>query len=224
MQLAAMSIILVLLSIASHSLSHLSTRAYQARLATGETASTTVEAQKLILEKEKFEFEKAKHRDEITLKNREDFYDFLKVLAAAIGLGIPIWLAVWQARVDRQKRIDEEKLQTQLKAAEIAMDATESSHVRARAQMVAALFRGRLPENFASGLDATDIRFGPGTQLRLELLKLLAEHPEERGFLVAAWEAMWPGDKDPSWKPPVGTAFTWLTRLQSVVNEKVPGP
>ncbi len=141
---------------------------------------------------------------------------------ATLAIGLPVWLAVWQNRNEKQKRREADDLKFQLKAAEIAMNATESYVVRGRAAALEALFRERLPDGFAKNLDPSKVRFGVGTQLRLEFLKILAENPSSREFLVNVWALMWPGDADPAWDGQANQDYSMWKEHKTYLDEQTP--
>jgi hypothetical protein len=189
------------------------------------TIQAGIEQQKVCVELLKAETEKDRLKFDRENKNGRDFWiAIIQVGAAAIAVGVPVWTAVFSARADRKRRLEEqdrdrdqreknEKLQFQLKAAEIAMAARDSTEVKSKAQILATLFPERLPQDFAAHLDPSKIRFGPGREMRLELLKLLVMYPEKREDLLKIWSVMWPGDVDPNFRPAPGQTYLWLPIL-----------
>jgi hypothetical protein len=187
---------------------------------------TALDEQKFQLEKDKLEFERQKFEADTKEKKRNFIVSFVQVAGAIIAIGVPIWLAYWQNRNEIKRRRDDEAnelvrrredetLQFQLKAAEIALDASDSSLVAGKAAALVALFPDRLPKDFAASLDQKNVSFGPGREQRQQFLKLLAEHPDNRQFLTDVYGLMWPGDgADPTWNKSKWPTYKWWVELQ----------
>lgn len=165
-----------------------------------------IEEKKLDLDREKLAFEKTKHKDEIDQKKQDSHNDLVKIIVSAASLGIPLIVAIigfWvEARnrrkneeIERASREQNETLQFQLKAAEIALDVRNSAEIQPKAAALAQLFPKRLPNNFAKDFDPEAIRFGPPiTESKIKLLELLAQYPNERTNILRIWGHMFPGD------------------------------
>lgn len=191
--------------------------------------SSGVEEKKLDLERAKFEFEKVKYKDELDQKRRDSQNDLIKTVVAALSLGVPFLIAVigvWaESRnrrrndiAERDSREKNEKLQFQLKAAEIALDVRNSGEIQPKAAALAQLFPDRLPQNFAKNLDPETIRFGPPTtDAKMELLKLLAQYPNERGAILRIWSHMFPADVG-KWNKSEHLDYSWFKAIIDDAN------
>jgi hypothetical protein len=186
---------------------------------------SAIDQQKLALERDKLELERAKLAAEIRDKERSLYVSWIQVLIAVLAIGTPIWLAYIQSRTETKRRREDEVLQFQLKAAEIALDTTESSLAVGKAAALKALFPDRLPDGFASSLDQKNISFGPGREMRLQFLKILAEHPDNREFLADVWGIMWPGDGSiPDWRKELWSKYKWWVELKKYLEQHKTGP
>jgi hypothetical protein len=145
-----------------------------------------------------------------------------KALISGLAIAVPITIAIigiWHEsknrRDDAKRELESqqasEKLQFQLKAAEIALSAPDSGQVKQKAEALTQMFPKRLPEGWADRLDPNRFRFGPGRESRLELLKILAEYPNQRASILKIWGYFFPGDKK-GWKEPDG-GYSWFQAI-----------
>jgi hypothetical protein len=191
--------------------------------------SASVEERKLDLETAKFEFEKKKYGEEMVKRQRDSHRESIQtwigggvvivpILLAIIG----VWVEAYKRRVEesaqRVSREESEKLQFQLKAAEIAFDVRNSREIQPKAAALAQLFPERLPKHFAKNLDPDTIRFGPpATDAKLELLKLLAQYPTQRTVILRTWGHMFPTDIG-KWKASEHPNYAWFDGVLSDPN------
>jgi len=188
-------------------------------------AKSPLEQQKLCVELAKSNTEREKLAFEESTKDGRDLWISLAQLAAGtVAVGIPVWTVVFSSKNDRKRRLEEQEresearkddatLQFQLKAAEIAMNARDGGEGKVKAEALEALFPERLPRGFAAKLDPSKVKFGPGREMRMELLKLLTEYPGSRGDLLRIWSILYPGDLDANWIPPKDGPYLWLPSL-----------
>ena len=188
--------------------------------------SASVEERKIDLETAKFEFEKKKYSEEMVQRRRDSNRESLQtwigggvvivpILVAIIG----VWVEAYKRRLaesdQRLSREQSEKLQFQLKVAEIAFDVRNSREIQPRAAALAQLFPDRLSTDFANNLDPDKIRFGPpATDAKVELLKLLAQHPTQRTVILQTWRHMFP-ENSANWKASAHPNYSWLDSVLS---------
>lgn len=161
------------------------------------------------VEFQKLAFDREKHQ---TDRNTE----YIKAGISAGAIGVPLLVAIltiWygilgqnkqaeqarqareeEARYARQAREEEAQSALELKIADIAMNAPGPPEVQNRAQLLKDLFAHRLPKDFAT-------RFDPAKYGRLtiqeghkELMRLIAEHVEQKDEILKFWVKLWPGD------------------------------
>lgn len=186
------------------------------------SSNFSVDEEKIQLDRERLDFESEKFSKEMSLKASEARTEWLKALISGIAIAVPITLAVigiWHesknrrddAKRELESRQANEKLQFQLKAAEIALNAPDAGQVKQKAEALMQMFPERLPEGWAKNLTPAKFWFGPGRESRLELLKILAECPSQRASILKIWSYLFPGDKT-GWKEPVG-GYYWLEEI-----------
>lgn len=192
--------------------------------AANSNRNSGIEERKLDLERAKFEFEKEKHKSETDQKRQDSRNELIKAIVAAVSLGVPFLVAIiglWaegrNRRHDeiaqRQSREKNEELQFQLKAAEIALDVRISAEIRPKAEALAQLFPGRLPQDFARNLDPEMIHFGlPNAEAKMELLKLLSQYPGERDVTLRIWGHMFPADTG-KWRRSEHPDYSWFKAI-----------
>ena len=200
-----------------------------ATLRVSSDTSASVEERKLELEIKKFEFEKNEKLDfekkkfseemdhkrlDSSRENRKMWVEFCGVAVPLLVAIIGVWVETYKRRVEesaqRISQEESEKLQFQLKAAEIAFDVRNSREIQPKAAALAQLFPERLPKDFAKNLDPDTIRFGPpATEAKLELLKLLAQYPNQRTVILRTWGHMFPLDTG-KWKASEHPNYAWF--------------
>jgi hypothetical protein len=140
---------------------------------------------------------------------RHSFWTRLGVAVPIVAALIAFGGTLWSQHNERRDKIDLQKLQAkdafELKVVELVMDTTGPFETRARAKAIKQLFPSRLGKGFASRFDpeqASDRKTFERDQRvasKKELLKLLADHPEERmkdpGFLGGSDARLCPGGR-----------------------------
>jgi hypothetical protein len=154
-----------------------------------------------------------------------------KALWATVSVSIPLLLAVLAYLFQVYARKRDEALQFELKAAEIVMNARDANEARKKAQAMTQMFPHRLPA-LETALVKSEKEpfpyFGPAVEVREELLKVLAEHPESRREIIRAWQIMFPWHSaDTNWDTKTNeqkNAYKWFDELKrdETVNRNVP--
>ncbi|WP_409415728.1 hypothetical protein [Flavobacterium sp. PS2] len=144
------------------------------------------------LEKQKFEFEKLNEK-------RKAEYELIKALITGFSLLIPLLLGIYTVRSQIKSARELKKIESEnlfaLKAAEIVMSAKNAHGIKSKAEVLLAIFKDRLPENFISSFDPKNYHNpGPSSESKLELLKLINNNPEKEEDIVKLWLRMYPGD------------------------------
>jgi hypothetical protein len=138
----------------------------------------------LELDRLKYQLEVQKAQDE---KSKTVWTAASIVLSFAIGAGTLLFGILTQ---NRQARLEFE-----MKAAEIVMDAKGPRGALTKAQILSSLFPKRLPPNFAESMDKEHFK-GSSAESKRELLKLLAEKSSP-AQIVQYWQQLFPGDDWP---------------------------
>ncbi len=154
-----------------------------------------LDARKLAVEEKKLAIEESK----LALERRKQGFDILIGSLGALGIAVPLLAAAWTLRDQRINRKEEAKVQFQLKAAEIAMAARDSTQVQNKARLLKTLFPDWLPDGFAENFNPKSYQLGTSMERREGLVKLLAEHPESREEIIRAWDLLFPFDNDNPW-------------------------
>ena len=173
-------------------------------------ASSTIESQRLALDRERLAFERQKYERDSILEQRKMWATVASVFVP-FSLGV---LAYWAQALAQRKQ---ERLQFQLKAAELIMDARDTTEVKRKAELLKKLFPERLKD-----LKLDEKRypsFSRSQETRLELLKLFAEFPETRGDVLRAWGMLFPWESERSgWSAKEQTEkdeYRWFDELSA---------
>jgi hypothetical protein len=138
-------------------------------------------------------------RQRVAHSEREDRRTRLLVLAIGGPLTVmALTLIVIALNIREQNRID-----FQLKAAEVVMRERASVSPETSASALRSLFGDRLPDDFGTHFTGetfprADIE---GLRSQKELIELLAAHPRERAQIIDTWKRVFPNDK-------------WIERIQ----------
>jgi hypothetical protein len=122
--------------------------------------------------------------EELRLKRRE-----LWVSSAAVA--VPLLLAVATLRVGVLSQRSAARVELQLKAVEIVMNAEGPYAARARARALVRLF-GRELGPLLDTVSTLDEIGAPGRERRLEILRLLAEHPQDCARILETVDVLFP--------------------------------
>lgn len=149
------------------------------------------------IEREKLDFEKAKldlERDKHKLEERKLFW---VAVPAIFAFFISIFSVAFNVKMQNDLAIASFKQKT----AEIVMNSNSPVAVRNRTRALAALFPDQLPPNFAEKFQPE--RYGilkytedlkETKEAKKELLKLILDHPDQKGRVVALWTRLFPED------------------------------
>jgi hypothetical protein len=138
-------------------------------------------AQGNVADRDRFEFEKYNEQ-------RKAQIEIWKGVISGIALLVPLLIGVYSIRA-------QSRMNFELKAAEIVMNARNVFGVRTRADVLRELFRDKLPRDFSDSFDPKKYaQRGPSTESKLELLKLIVAHPEREKEIVQLWRRMYTGD------------------------------
>ena len=138
-------------------------------------------AQGNVADRDRFEFEKYNEQ-------RKANIEILKGAISGLALLVPLLIGVYSIRA-------QSRLNFELKAAEIVMNARNVFGVRTRADVLRDLFPDKLPRDFSGSFDPKKYaQPGPSTESKLELLKLIVAHPEREKEIVQLWRRMYTGD------------------------------
>lgn len=178
---------------------------------------------RLKLDNERLEHEKSIQAE---AAKKESAWTLDRTLLAAFVTAIAAYFT--QLMIRRR----DEKLQFQLKAAEIAMAGRDASQAVRRAKFLRALFSSRL-----AALDDVlekDVQdwpyFGRSIEDRHEMLQLLAQYPGSRAEIIRAWEIMFPWSSSTSpwsdFSKEDKDAYRWFDELSAdpMLNRNQPGP
>lgn len=121
-----------------------------------------------------------------------------------LSLLIPLIIAILtlrsQAKSARELKEAEARSAFELKAAELVLGAYSPSAASGRARVLESLFKDRLPPGFAGSFPKKDV---PGLrvhEMKLELLRELAENPEHTEKILSAWRQTFPEEE---WLQPI---------------------
>ena len=158
-----------------------------------EQKKLLLDERRLVLDRERFAFEQKKYDRDHGLEWGKAWAAIGSVLAT---LAVAVSAYIFQLRTRKR----DEALQFQLKAAEIVMDARDTTQARRKAEFLTKLFPGPL-SLLDTALKAQNFPFfGRSVETREDLLKVLAQHPESRSEIIRAWEILFPWDStDSGW-------------------------
>jgi len=98
-----------------------------------------------------------------------------------------------QAKIARE----DSKVQFQMKVAELAFSTSQNAmQAREKARALASLFDSQLPANFAERFDPKKFRlsYGESNEMRRDLIRLMAERPQERTQILSDWYVLFGWD------------------------------
>lgn len=144
-----------------------------------ELTRLTIERQKLDIELQKLSIEKSKL-----------IWSSLIGAIPLLAVIFTIYYGIWTQR-------QQEKIQFQLKAAEIMFDARDAYEIKSRAEILNLIFPDKLPANFSHKYypDSMGLYSQLSIEARIEFLKMLAEKARGKEEIVENWRILFPDDK-----------------------------
>lgn len=121
------------------------------------------------------------------------------LMIAAITLGLGVWNQNQQAKVQREIQAAAERLQFELKAAEIALSANGPISARNRARALKVLFPNRLPPDFLAAFNPDDF-VGPKVEFfeaKKAFFDAAASRATDIASLAELWKQLFPWDQWP---------------------------
>lgn len=147
----------------------------------------TLEAQRLILERERIKIE------------------WFKAWWTGFSILIPLLIAAGTIYFNGKNQQEQAQNDFKLKAAEIVLSETSPSAAKAKAEAMTDLFPNDLPADFAAGFNAKNYSAPKVSESQKFLLTLIVEHPEQKNEIIAMWLAIAPpNDRE------------WATKLKTV--------
>lgn len=122
----------------------------------------------------------------------------LRMWLTAGSVVIPLLAAVFAYSADRARQHDLAQQEAERRAAEFKLKAVEIAmagrawDVPGRAQALKALFGSQLPQDFGDQFNPEE--HGWGRDSKLEVMRLIAAHPEQSELILGWYEALFPGD------------------------------
>jgi hypothetical protein len=159
-----------------------------------------MDADEIAIEQEKLRLDERRVR----VEERKAKQGFLTRVGVVIPLAVALLALagnVWSEHRAREDRIQAARDAFELKVADLVMDTTGPFETRGRANAMKQLFPKRLGADFASSFDpeqASDRKKFERDQrvaAKKELLKLLAEHPDDRDQILSTWRQLFPADE-----------------------------
>ncbi len=130
--------------------------------------------------------------------NWKTWITFASTLAAIVAVAATVFSSLRSLETQRNIANEQAKLQFQMKAVDFVLQSSmNSQQAKERARALVALFDSRwLPTKFAEDFKAVDFRIDAGSSQsrRMELVKLLAEHPQGRVQILKDWCVVHRGD------------------------------
>jgi hypothetical protein len=155
---------------------------FSVALFAAESPPTLPEPATFALEREKFVFEKAN-------EDRKAQYELIKAIIAGVSIALPILIGIYTLRAQSVHAFE-------LKAAEIVMGASNPGAIKRKAEILKEIFPTRLSKDFVKLYDPAKYTFvGPNVSSKMELLKLLTEHPDQHDAILELWRRMFPDDR-----------------------------
>lgn len=137
--------------------------------------------QQTVSDRDRFEFDRYNEQ-------RKAKIEIWKGVISGVALLVPLLIGVYSIRA-------QSRMNFELKAAEIVMNARNVFGVRTRADVLRDLFPDKLPPDFADSFDPEKhTSRGPSPESKLELLKLIVAHPEREKDIVQLWRRMYISD------------------------------
>jgi hypothetical protein len=167
-----------------------STLAWPGTIAPAPAASSSATSELLILEREKFEYQR-------TLEGEKLAVERLKAWLTGGSILIPLLLGIltlaWQARTAAQLKDKDARDAFELKAAEIIFAGDNTRATKNKARALTVLFPGRFPPNFGDAFEPTQFG-GPRFDAKLEVFKAACRKVESPEEVYKIWRDLFPGD------------------------------
>lgn len=165
--------------------------------------SDDIEMDRLELEKRRLEFEIEKHRDFIKSERIKNAAIFIPLVLLILTFLINDYNSnkeyLGELKLKETEAINAFKLKEmeanysfKLKAAEIVMATEKPNATYGRAIALKRLFPEHLGDSFAEGFESTSI----GTSPKMDLAKLIIEHPSQRNDIIDFWISSYPPDAE----------------------------
>jgi hypothetical protein len=143
---------------------------------------------------------------ELALRREAMDLDVKKTWISALGIGVPIFVAVLTLAGTVMAARGTMKAQFTAKVAELALQGEGPTEVLNRAKLLARLYEHLLPSDFANRVDALSrSRDGPGriftaapwhAELKKEIIEQLAKYPQKRQQILVDYMELIPETKD----------------------------
>lgn len=118
----------------------------------------------------------------------------VSVLIGASTIAVGMWSQKRTAELQLEVQRQAAQAQFAIKAAELAMSADSPDIARGKSLALAQLFPGWLPAGFAQQFDA-QVFGSEEAPAKKELIKLLADRPQQRARIIKDWLALFPADE-----------------------------
>lgn len=145
-----------------------------------------IELTRLAIEKQKLEIELEK----LSVEKSKLIWSSLLGTLPLLAVIFTIYYGIWTQR-------QQEKIQFQLKAAEIMFNARDPYEIKYRADILNLIFPDKLPANFSHKYypDSMGLYSRYSIDARIEFLKMLAQKAEGKEEVVENWRKLFPDDK-----------------------------
>lgn|ERR1017187_1889642 len=152
------------------------------------TKMTEFQREQLSLEREKLKLEETRLRLEQqahTWKHAWITGSWIPILVALFTIIYGVWSLQQTATA-----------QFSAKVIELSMSAKSPDEALARAQAIAEMVPGMLPQGMITRLKKADVRqfMRADDSVKLDLLRMLQEHPTERDQILGDWKTVFPKD------------------------------
>ena len=114
-------------------------------------------------------------------------------IARILSIFVPLVIAGITFYQNVQSQKEQAELNFELKAAEIVLNESNPMATFNKAKALAALFPRRFSAEFASSFNP-DNYGGPDSDNIITLLKMIAEHPDQKKAILKNWKSVLPGD------------------------------
>ena len=114
----------------------------------------------------------------------------------ALAIGVPLAVIALTLVVIALDLRQQSKDSFGLRAADVVMSQGGNVSSTAKAQALQSLFGGRLPDDFAGRFQEGGFGINSeGVRAQKDLMRLLADHPRERGQILDTWKRVFPEDR-----------------------------
>lgn len=164
------------------------------------------------LEQQKIKIE----HERLKLENEKLIVEKLKAKWMAIGVGIPILVAVLTAGYGFMifKKTSDDQFKQ--KMMELVIQSGNPDDGLARAEFITEILGDGAPPHFAEHLGKINTdKFGNQNDIKEDFIKLLADHPEQRASIIRDWKAFFPDD---DWVKLLETKNSKQSRLASRIR------